>query len=475
MESIKSALLETFKKNVEGLKKERSRFAYGITISSFHPFKSEKFLAEGITFQPVGKINIDVPLLVSKSLEILRKTTEFLFDISIQEEIGLLNGDFYGYCYFKDEGSSKKKGKISFELKHLKKDSHKDCFIIELPESKFDFKDTRPIYKRSLRTSLKKEESSAWVHNPHISESYDFEEEFSLVKPHPQKPDIALGVNDLAMIEDIDLEHRVFLPEHGSLDTSLGVESFGTIEAIDESISEISQNKSPDLRVKVLQEFKINKYITLKLLDNTILGKSTRIFVDNNPFLQCMYIMLNNPQENPLQSEIDSIDEAAEKLDSRLELFLSPPSPISPESMFWAHSSNLQAWYELGYDSRILHSNLSFPLLKKLADVGDPKAKKVFKEEIAKRILDQYLPVTIYLLKERYLDYLDDSEIEYIFHELSEQVMTPNSEFRDERFAGILLKIGTSYLKKGLYIGHLIIDLCIKLRNLLNNHPYKLK
>ncbi|KKN53016.1 hypothetical protein LCGC14_0606460 [marine sediment metagenome] len=184
--------------------------------------------------------------------------------------------------------------------------------------------------------------------------------------------------------------------------------------------------------------------------------------------MQCAYILLYNPQNNPLQSEIDSIDEASEKLDSRLELFLDPPSPISPESMFWAHSSNLQAWNELGYDSRILHSNLSFPLLKKLVDVGDPKAKKVFNEEIAKRILDRYPPVTIYLLKEGYLDYLSESEIEYLFHKLSEQIMIPDSELLDEKFANTLLEIGTSFLEKDLYAGHLAIDLYNRLRNLLN-------
>ncbi len=456
---IKSTLLDTFKKNVDGLKRKQSKFVYGITISSFQPFNPERFLVGRVTFQPVGKGNIDVPLLISKSLEILRETTEFLFDISIQKTIALFNGDFYGFSYFEDETSTKKKGKVSFELKALIEDSYQDCFVIELPESDFNFNDTRPIYVQLLTASLTKKErdSSAWLHNANISETYDFEEEFSLMSPRPRKPPIALGLNDLGMIEDIDLEHRVFMVEH-------------------ETVSEISRSKSPDLQDKVLQEFKINKHITLKLLDNATLGKkSTRIFIDNSPFLQCMYIMLNNPQENPLQSEIDSIDEATEKLDSRLEFFFSPPTPISPESIFWAHCSNLQVWYELGYDSRILHSNLSFPLLKKLVDVGDPKAKQVFKEEIAKRILDQYLPVTIYLLDERYLDYLNDSEIEYIFHTLSEQIMIPNSELKNEKFANVLLKTGSSYLKKGVYAGHLAIDLCIKLRNLLNSHPSREK
>ena len=48
---------------------------------------------------------------------------------------------------------------------------------------------------------------------------------------------------------------------------------------------------------------------------------------------------------------------------------------------------NLQVWAEMNYDTRILHRNLAFPLLKKLAQVGDPIAKKALKDEIAKRFL----------------------------------------------------------------------------------------
>ncbi len=388
-------------------------------------------------------------------MNLLKETMEFLFNISIQEVNPQLFGDFYGSCYF--EGESTSRIKINFRLEALLGDSKRDCFFIELPESDFDFDASEPIFNQLLQKvsnisrKKKKGEGSAWVHNPYISETYNFEETFSLEAMNPHKTDIMLGVNDLDLIEDINLEYRIF-------------------ENDQDSAYEISRSESPVIEIKVLREFEINKYITLKLLDNGIFGKSTRIFVNNAPFLQCAYILLDNPQENPLQSEIDSIDEAAEKLDSRLELFLDPPSPISPESMFWAHSSNLQVWCELGYDSRILHSNLSFPLLRKLVDVGDPLAKKVFKEEIAERMLGQYPPVTIYLLKERYLDYLDESEIEFVFYKLSEQINSPSSEFRDKKIIEDLLFIGNSYLKKDLYIGHFVIELYNKLKNLLNSH-----
>ena len=198
MEIIKSTLLENFKKNLDGLKRKQSKFAYGITISSYHPFMSESFFDSGITFQPVGKTDTDAPLLISKAPEILKETMEFLFNISIQEVNPQLLGDFNGSCYF--EGESSNKIKINFKLKALLGDSNRDCFFIELPESDFDFDTTEPIFNQllqkvsSISRKEKKGEGSAWVHNPYISETYNFEEEFSLEALSPHKPEIVLGV-----------------------------------------------------------------------------------------------------------------------------------------------------------------------------------------------------------------------------------------------------------------------------------------
>ena len=44
----------------------------------------------------------------------------------------------------------------------------------------------------------------------------------------------------------------------------------------------------------------------------------------------------------------------------------------------------MQVWAEHNYYTRLLHRDITFPLLKKLTEGGDPLARKVFKEEIAK-------------------------------------------------------------------------------------------
>ena len=156
-----------------------------------------------------------------------------------------------------------------------------------------------------------------------------------------------------------------------------------------------------------MKEFKITDVITVRLEDKKVV-----IYINGEQFKQCRFLLLNIPFDHivPLE-EIQSIDEAAEELSSYLEQEgLAFELGISPEVQFWAHCSNLQVWAENGYDTRILHSNLSFPLLKKLTKLGDPLAKKVFSEEIAKRMERGYFPVIEYLINEGYLDYLKDDE-----------------------------------------------------------------
>ncbi len=154
-----------------------------------------------------------------------------------------------------------------------------------------------------------------------------------------------------------------------------------------------------------MREFIVNKFFILRLEE----GK-TVLYVDSKPFIQCKYLLLQIPQEhvNDL-NRVDSIDEASEKLSHILEPYddFESIAKIDPETEFWAHCSNLQAWYENEYDTRLLHSNLAFPLLKKLTEVGDPFARKVFKEEIALRLESGYPSVIFFLIAEKYIDFLD--------------------------------------------------------------------
>lgn len=174
--------------------------------------------------------------------------------------------------------------------------------------------------------------------------------------------------------------------------------------------------------MKPQNDFKINEFISLKLENN-----ETVIYVKDQKFIQCKRLILEILSEDvDIFDEINSIDEASElythhlyqkKIYRKKNEFLYPSqiqNNISPEVEFWGHCSNLQVWTENNYDTRLLHRNLAFPLLKKLSEAGDPIAVKVFKEEIAMRFESHYDSVMIFLLKNRFLEYLDKEELELI-------------------------------------------------------------
>jgi hypothetical protein len=59
---------------------------------------------------------------------------------------------------------------------------------------------------------------------------------------------------------------------------------------------------------------------------------------------------------------------------------------------------------------------LAFPLLKKLTDLGDPIARKVFKDEIAKRLSTGNLSIRNYLRSNGYTSYLTKEELESVMN-----------------------------------------------------------
>lgn len=164
----------------------------------------------------------------------------------------------------------------------------------------------------------------------------------------------------------------------------------------------------------IMREFIINKYLSLRLEDN-----QTVIYVNGKQFRQCKFLILSIPIDEVASLEdITSVDEAAQTLDTSLENNDEKLKKlIGPKVEFWAHCSNLQAWYENGYDTRLLHMNLAFSLLHKLTEVGDQLAKSAFKEEIAIRLESGYPAVVNYLFNQGYTSFLSREEL---FHSILE-------------------------------------------------------
>ncbi len=128
-----------------------------------------------------------------------------------------------------------------------------------------------------------------------------------------------------------------------------------------------------------------------------------------------MQLILNIPVVNiETFKDIESIDEVVDIIEQYGDKNFSH-EPLSEEEEFWGHSSNLQAWISHGYDTRILHRSFAFPLLKKLTKLGDSKAKKVYKNEIAYRFLTGNLNIIIFLLDGHYLKELTGEELQVLF------------------------------------------------------------
>ena len=153
-----------------------------------------------------------------------------------------------------------------------------------------------------------------------------------------------------------------------------------------------------------MKEFIINKYISLKLE-----GDRTNVYVNGDIFSQCKGIFLTEPHLEIFSSQIKSIDDFVDISNKMTDL---KDLRITPEELFWGHCSNLQAWYEHDYDTRLLHSYLSFPLLEKLHFLGVPSASVIFQEEICRRFTNGSLSTACFLLIENFLNYLGEEQIQ---------------------------------------------------------------
>jgi len=195
-----------------------------------------------------------------------------------------------------------------------------------------------------------------------------------------------------------------------------------TVADLEERIRNLNFRPGPNIpnmpshmrRSPASLEKKINKYLILRFENNR-----TIIYVAGRRIIQCVHLILNIPKRDvPMYDEIDSIDEAADiyRRQGRNIAFGGHlhRAVIPPDQEFWGHCSNIQAWVENDYDTRILMSNLAFPLLRELTRAGDPIAKRVYKEEIALRLESGYPSVVQYLLTQGYIGVFTPSEFKSI-------------------------------------------------------------
>jgi hypothetical protein len=214
--------------------------------------------------------------------------------------------------------------------------------------------------------------------------------------------------------------------------------------------------------MEIISEFQVNKFISLKLIRaRWVKGRDTfspsapkshrvRIYLNDEPFRTCAYLLLVNPHLKENQEKIRSIDEAKEFLkDDFHETLQAKDFGITPEEEFWGHCSNIQAWIENDYDTRLLHSNLAFPLLKELKELGDPKAKVIFEEEVLKRYAIGNEKIQDYLFEKNYIQEIPwEKQISIVKHpEVYEAMVEIGTLFKNE------LNLSDIYFEEGKVTG----------------------
>ncbi len=152
--------------------------------------------------------------------------------------------------------------------------------------------------------------------------------------------------------------------------------------------------------------FIVNRYLHLKLKDDT-----SYIYVGDKEILMCKKVGINivpsEIEEYLKYKSIDNLEGVNYEIDEEVI--------ITPETEFFVHCSNLQIWEKNGYNTDLIHSSVAFPILKELAEIGDLRAKRVFKEEIVKRFLNGNRNVQEYLIIEGYIRCLSPLERETVF------------------------------------------------------------
>jgi hypothetical protein len=194
-----------------------------------------------------------------------------------------------------------------------------------------------------------------------------------------------------------------------------------------------------------IKEYSFNKYILLRK-DK----KRANIYVNKEKFIQCRRLILNIPiSEINVFDDIDSLEEAKKKL-----YYLRKEKKIKEKKLrlklsdeFWGHCSNLSAWVNNNYNSRILHYNLSFSLLKRLYKIGDQKAISVYLEEIIDRLNSKSKTVANFLLANNLWD--------FTIKELETILIESNNLFAHKGIEGIINIKQKGYLNKPFKIPRL--------------------
>ncbi|MHA1680024.1 MAG: hypothetical protein ACTSUE_03385 [Promethearchaeota archaeon] len=86
--------------------------------------------------------------------------------------------------------------------------------------------------------------------------------------------------------------------------------------------------------------------------------------------------------------DIDNIDDILSNVSFKSEnsMIRESSSILTPDEEFQGHCSNIEAWYENGYNLNLLDSRLAIPVLDSLYKAGDEKARSAYGDIVLRRL-----------------------------------------------------------------------------------------
>ncbi len=224
-------------------------------------------------------------------------------------------------------------------------------------------------------------------------------------------------------------------------------------------IKKREERKLPENKKQI---FKINEF--LSVIYNPRGFKKSYAMVKNEIVIQCRYLLIDiDPTDLGEYDEFKTIDQIKTYLEKKkrkkeksISQYWERPGPLTE---FWGHSSNLQVWAEHEYNVDLIHSNLGLPLLKKLFEVGDPIAKRVYKEEIAHKLEDDHLNGLIIMLTGKYLDVFNKEELDTILEDknlLTQAILRNHKSLRTKTITETTYETHDKKEKNGLVIDNII-------------------
>lgn len=127
--------------------------------------------------------------------------------------------------------------------------------------------------------------------------------------------------------------------------------------------------------------FVVNSNLSVGLFGN---GKIYAI-VGDEAIVQCVHVFLMPMTVTDNDDNIDSIISSSREIYKNKDF---NDSGLDNDTLLLGHASNLQAWADCGYDSRILSSTVARPILAALAKHGDRVAKNRYMASIIERWME---------------------------------------------------------------------------------------